>query len=94
MAAKSSPEQPLPLRSVLQMVAQWIGRLGTVWAEGQITELSARGGTVFLTLRDPVANVSARVMCPRAVYEATARSLRRTSSRRSSTIRSGSTLTR
>ncbi len=72
MAAKSSPEQPLPLRSVLQMVAQWIGRLGTVWAEGQITELSARGGTVFLTLRDPVANVSARVMCPRAVYEATA----------------------
>ncbi|GGM83307.1 exodeoxyribonuclease 7 large subunit [Thermopolyspora flexuosa] len=72
MAAKSSPEQPLPLRSVLQMVAQWIGRLGTVWAEGQITELSARGGTVFLTLRDPVANVSARVMCPRGVYEATA----------------------
>jgi exodeoxyribonuclease VII, large subunit len=72
MAAKSSPEQPLPIRSVLQMVAQWIGRLGMVWAEGQITELSARGGTVYLTLRDPVANVSARVMCPRGVYEATA----------------------
>ncbi|RCG31353.1 exodeoxyribonuclease VII large subunit [Sphaerisporangium album] len=69
MAAKSSPEQPLPIRSVLQMVAQWIGKLGTVWAEGQITELSSRGGTVFLTLRDPVANVSARVTCPRNVYE-------------------------
>jgi exodeoxyribonuclease VII large subunit len=70
MAAKSTPEQPLPIRSVLQMVAQWIGRLGMVWAEGQITELSVRGGTVYLTLRDPVANVSARVMCPRGVYEA------------------------
>ncbi|MEO3814618.1 exodeoxyribonuclease VII large subunit [Sphaerisporangium sp. B11E5] len=71
MTAKTSPEQPLPIRSVLQMVAQWISRLGVVWAEGQITELSSRGGTVFLTLRDPVANVSARVTCPRNVYEST-----------------------
>ncbi len=70
MAAKTSPEEPLPIRSVLQMVAQWIGKLGTIWVEGQITELTARGGTVFLTLRDPVANVSARVTCPRNVYEA------------------------
>ncbi|MFC6082306.1 exodeoxyribonuclease VII large subunit [Sphaerisporangium aureirubrum] len=71
MTAKTTPEQPLPIRSVLQMVAQWIGRLGVVWAEGQITDLSSRGGTVYLTLRDPVANVSARVTCPRNVYEAT-----------------------
>jgi exodeoxyribonuclease VII large subunit len=71
MAAKTTPEQPLPIRSVLQMVAQWIGKLGTVWAEGQITELTARGGTVFITLRDPVAHVSARVTCARNVYEAT-----------------------
>ncbi|GAA4208078.1 exodeoxyribonuclease VII large subunit [Microbispora amethystogenes] len=70
MSAKTSPEAPLPIRSVLQMVAQWIGKLGTVWVEGQITELTARGGTVFLTLRDPVANVSARVTCARGVYEA------------------------
>ncbi|MEN3536995.1 exodeoxyribonuclease VII large subunit [Microbispora sp. ZYX-F-249] len=70
MSAKTSPEAPLPIRSVLQMVAQWIGKLGTVWVEGQITELTARGGTVFLTLRDPVANVSARITCSRAVYEA------------------------
>ncbi|MBO3750798.1 exodeoxyribonuclease VII large subunit [Streptosporangiaceae bacterium NEAU-GS5] len=70
MAAKTSPEEPLPIRSVLQMVAQWIGKLGMVWVEGQITELTARGGTVFLTLRDPVANVSARITCARTVYEA------------------------
>jgi len=70
MAEKTSPEQPLPIRTVLQMVGGWIGRLGTVWVEGQITELTARGGTVFMTLRDPVANVSARVVCARGVYEA------------------------
>jgi len=70
LSAKTSPEAPLPIRSVLQMVAQWIGKLGTVWVEGQITELTARGGTVFLTLRDPVANVSARITCARGVYEA------------------------
>ncbi|NJP27946.1 exodeoxyribonuclease VII large subunit [Microbispora sp. SCL1-1] len=70
MSANTSPEAPLPIRSVLQMVAQWIGKLGTVWVEGQITELTARGGTVFMTLRDPVANVSARITCARGVYEA------------------------
>ncbi|GAA3095041.1 exodeoxyribonuclease VII large subunit [Streptosporangium carneum] len=71
MSSKTTPEQPLPVRTVLQMVGGWISKLGTVWVEGQITELTARGGTVFLTLRDPVANVSARVTCPRGVYEAT-----------------------
>ncbi|WP_188192545.1 exodeoxyribonuclease VII large subunit [Nonomuraea sp. SYSU D8015] len=69
-STKTSPESPLPIRTVLQMVGGWIARLGTVWVEGQITDLSARGGTVFLTLRDPVANVSARVTAPRGVYEA------------------------
>src|SRR5690606_31290282 len=70
MTSKTTPESPLPIRTVLQMVGGWIGKLGTVWAEGQITGLSARGGTVFLPLRDPVANVSARVTAPRGVYEA------------------------
>ncbi|WP_043631465.1 exodeoxyribonuclease VII large subunit [Nonomuraea candida] len=71
MTSKTTPESPLPIRTVLQMVGGWIGRLGTVWVEGEITDLSARGGTVFLTLRDPIANVSARVTAPRGVYEAT-----------------------
>ena len=45
-------------------------RLGRVWVEGQIAELNRRGSTVFLTLRDPVAAVSARVVCTRAVLDA------------------------
>ena len=39
--------------------------------EGQIAELSLRGGTVFLTLRDPLAAVSVRVICARTVFDAT-----------------------
>ncbi len=67
---ESSAEAPQPVRVVLQAVGGWIGRLGRIWVEGQIAELNRRGGTVFITLRDPVANVSARVVCPVRVLEA------------------------
>jgi exodeoxyribonuclease VII large subunit len=53
----------------LRLVGDWIGRLGRVWVEGQIAELSKRGNAVFMTLRDPVAAVSVRVVCPRQVFE-------------------------
>jgi exodeoxyribonuclease VII large subunit len=55
---------------MLRLVGDWITRLGRIWVEGQIAELNRRGGTVFLTLRDPVAAVSARVICPRVVFDA------------------------
>jgi exodeoxyribonuclease VII large subunit len=55
---------------VLQLVGGWISRLGHVWVEGQIAERTRRGNTVFLTLRDPVAAVSVRVICTRAVFDA------------------------
>jgi exodeoxyribonuclease VII large subunit len=70
MPLESSAESPVPVRTVLRLVGEWIGRLGRIWVEGQIAELTRRGSTVFLTLRDPVAAVSVRVMCPRAVLEA------------------------
>jgi exodeoxyribonuclease VII large subunit len=56
---------------VLQLVGGWIGKLGRVWVEGQIAECTKRGGTVYLTLRDPVAAVSTRVTCARGIYEVT-----------------------
>ena len=70
MALETSPESPVPVRTVLRLVGEWVGRLGRVWVEGQIAELNRRGSTVFLTLRDPVAAVSARVVCTRAVLDA------------------------
>ena len=69
MALETSAESPIPVRTVLRLVGDWIGRLGRVWVEGQIAELNKRGNAVFLTLRDPVAAVSVRVVCPRQVFE-------------------------
>lgn len=69
MALETSAESPVPVRTVLQLVGGWITRLGRIWVEGQITELNRRAGTVYFTLRDPVANVSVRVVCPRAVCD-------------------------
>src|SRR5260370_39415008 len=55
---------------MLRLVGDWINRLGRIWVEGQIAELNRRGGTVFLTLRDPLAAVSVRVICARTVFDA------------------------
>ncbi len=71
MSAPSSPEAPWPVRTVARKVAEWIGRLGEVWVEGQVAQLSRRGNaaTVFLTLRDPVADLSVPVTCHRDVAD-------------------------
>ncbi len=71
MPLETSEQSPVPVRTVLRLVGEWIGRLGRVWVEGQIAELARRGSTVFLTLRDPVAAVSVRVICTSAVLDAT-----------------------
>jgi exodeoxyribonuclease VII large subunit len=57
------------VRVVAQKIGEWIGRLGEVWVDGQIAQLSRRPGvnTQFLTLRDPDANISLSVTCPRGV---------------------------
>jgi exodeoxyribonuclease VII large subunit len=59
------------VRTVARKVAEWIGRLGEVWVEGQVAQLSRRGvsSTVFLTLRDPAADLSIPVTCPREVVD-------------------------
>ncbi len=70
MTAPSSPEQPWPVRTVARKVAEWIGRLGEVWVEGQVAQLSRRGSaTVFLTLRDAAADLSVPVTCHRDVAD-------------------------
>jgi exodeoxyribonuclease VII large subunit len=71
MGLETSAESPVPVRTVLSLVSGWIGRLGRVWVEGQIAEATRRGNTVYLTLRDPVAAVSVRVIATRAVFDAT-----------------------
>ena len=71
MGLETSPESPAPLRQISQLLADWIGRLGAVWVEGQIAQLNRRSGVCFLTLRDVDAEVSAQVTCHRRVLDAT-----------------------
>jgi exodeoxyribonuclease VII large subunit len=60
---ESSPDNPQPLRRIAHLVRGWIDRLGSVWVEAQLIEISRRTGrTIFLTLRDRLSPVSASVM--------------------------------
>lgn len=71
MAMETSPDHPAPVRQITQAIGQWIDRLGPVWVEGQVTQVSRRGGmnTVFLTLRDKLADISVQVTCNRGVID-------------------------
>ncbi|UED84383.1 exodeoxyribonuclease VII large subunit [Streptomyces profundus] len=70
-ATQTSAEAPIPVGEVSRLIGGWIDRLGAVWVEGQITQLSRRPGfgVVFLTLRDPARDVSLRVTCFRGVFD-------------------------
>ncbi len=71
MALQTSPEQPAPVRQIANLIGQWIGKLGVIWVEGQVAQLTRRPGTtvVFLTLRDTAADISVQVTCPRRVFD-------------------------
>src|SRR6266508_5800118 len=69
--AQSTPEQPWPVRVVSQKIGAWIGKLGWVWVDGQVAQITRRPGTttVFLTLRDPSADLSLTVTTNRDVLD-------------------------
>jgi len=70
MALQTSPDSPAALRTISTAVGDWVGRLGAVWVEAEVTELRRRQGTCFLTLKDRVANVTAGATCHVAVLDA------------------------
>ncbi|GAB3143561.1 exodeoxyribonuclease VII large subunit [Micromonospora sonneratiae] len=74
---RSSPDEPWPVRVVSQKVSGWIAKLGWVWVEGQVAQISRRPGasTVFLTLRDSSADLSLTVTTNRDVLDAGAPTL-------------------
>lgn len=68
----TSAENPWPVRTVARKLAEWINRLGSIWVEGQITQISARPGTAtaFVILRDPAAEVSLTLTCSTGMLRA------------------------
>lgn len=71
MALETSLEHPVPVRVVADALQGWIGRLGSIWVEGQVAQVSRRQGlnTVFLAFRDPAADISLTVTCSRQVFD-------------------------
>jgi exodeoxyribonuclease VII large subunit len=70
-APRSTAAEPWPVRVVSQKVGAWIAKLGWVWVDGQVAQISRRPGasTVFLTLRDPSADLSLTVTTNRDVLD-------------------------
>jgi exodeoxyribonuclease VII large subunit len=71
-APKSTSDDPWPVRVVSQKIGAWIAKLGWVWVDGQVAQISRRPGStvVFLTLRDPSADLSLTVTAHRDVLDA------------------------
>ena len=71
MALETSLESPAPVRQIANAISGWIDRLGPVWVEGQIAQVNRRPGmqTVFLTLRDTVADISIPATCSRTLFD-------------------------
>jgi exodeoxyribonuclease VII large subunit len=69
-AADTTRERPWPVRTLSRKMVNYIARAPRVWVEGQIAQLNARsaGGMVFLTLRDPSADVSLQVTAFRSTF--------------------------
>ena len=70
MALQTSADSPAPLRQVSQLIEGYVGRLGPIWVEGQVTEVNRRPGVCFLTVRDLLATVSISVTCSSSVLDA------------------------
>jgi len=65
MPLDSSAETPVAVRTVAKALTDWIGRLGRIWVEGQVTQVTRRPGqpTAFLVLRDTAVEMSLQVSC-------------------------------
>jgi len=68
---ETSEENPAPVRVISAAIGEYVGRLGPVWVEGEIAEMTARPGTVmaFMRLKDPSVDMSISVSIPKAIMK-------------------------
>ena len=69
MALETSPESPAAVRTISRILADWIGRLGAVWIDGQVAEYRPRPGARlhYFVLRDTDVDMSLSVKADAAV---------------------------
>ena len=63
-AADTTAERPWPVRVLSLKISDYVDRMSQLWVEGQVVQFNPRGGTAFLTLRDPDVDMSLSVSVP------------------------------
>ncbi len=71
---ETSIDAPLPVRVISEAIRDWIGKLGPVWVEGELSQVDDRKGSqmIFMRLRDTSSDVSISLSCHRSVFQAVA----------------------
>jgi len=75
---KSTSEAPWPVRRLNAEVKGWIQRLGSVWVEGQLTQVNFKPTwkLSYLTLRDTESETSVQLTAPTSLIQGLASPLR------------------
>jgi exodeoxyribonuclease VII large subunit len=68
---ETSADSPVPVRVVSEAIGDYLSRLGAVWIEGELSEVTVRPGAqmVFMRLKDTSADMSISIMCHKSVLE-------------------------
>ena len=68
---ETSADAPAPVRVISEAIGDYLSRLGSVWIEGELSEVTVRPGAsmVFMRLRDTSADMSISIMCHKSVLE-------------------------
>jgi len=60
-AADTTAEAPWPVRVLSLKIGDYVDKMSPLWVEGQVVQLSQRGQTAYLTVRDPDVDMSLSV---------------------------------
>ncbi|MEJ5915096.1 exodeoxyribonuclease VII large subunit [Pseudokineococcus sp. 1T1Z-3] len=71
-AAATTAEQPWPVRLLSTKIADYVGRMSSLWVEGQLVQVTRRPGqaTAFCTLRDADVDMSLQLTTSVKVLDA------------------------
>ena len=71
---ETSIDAPAPVRVISEAIRDWIGKLGPVWVEGELSQVDDRKGSsmIFMRLRDTSSDISISLSCHRSVFQSVA----------------------
>jgi len=66
----SQPESPLAVSHVSRMIGDYIARLGTIWVEGQLSEVNPGRGLTYISMRDIEADAVLKLHAAPGILDA------------------------